>query len=224
MTLWNKLKEPSNLKTGICKFCNKPLNKNSFTYLFRSDVNLCNRCYNALHPKFEKFEINGVKGLALYEYSETFASLLFQFKGCYDYELAPLFLERAKFLLRIKYRKFILVPAPSTKESNEKRGFNHVKEAFKTLKRPIVDCVYKTRDVKQSSQGKNRKKIKEFLDIKDGEELRGQNVLLVDDVKTSGATLRAMVNLVKQYKPRRLNILVLSATEHGLDAKRNHRN
>ena len=105
-----------------------------------------------------------------------------------------------------------------------KRGFNHVKEAFKTLKRPFVCCIYKTRDVKQSSQGKKRKKIKDYLAIKDGEELRNKNVLLVDDVMTSGSTLKAMVNLVSKYKPRRINILVLSSVEHDIIHKQNYRN
>ena len=224
MSLWKKLDEQSNLKTNFCKFCFKPLNENSYTYLFRSDVNLCNKCYSALKPKYHKFKLSGVDGISLYDYSEKFASMLFQFKGCFDYELAPLFLERVKFLLRIKYQNYVLVPAPSTDEANKKRGFNHVEEAFKILKRPIISCIFKTRDVKQSSQGKDRKEIKHYLDIKNGEQLRGKNVLFVDDVKTSGSTLKAMVNLVKKYNPRRLNILVLAATNHDPFAKENPSN
>ena len=179
-------------------------------------MQICNDCFRSLEPIYEHFKIDGVYGFALYRYSEKFKSMLFQFKGCYDYELAPLFLERVRFLLRIKYFNYVIVPAPSTKEADEKRGFNHVEEIFKTLKKPLIRLVFKTSDVKQSSQGKDRNKIAKYLKIKNGEQIRGKNVLIVDDVKTSGATLKAMIALIRKYSPRRLKILVLSITDHDM--------
>lgn len=173
---------------------------------------MCNKCFRSFNPIFRKFQISGIEGVALYEYTEKFAAMLFQFKGCYDYELAPLFLDRVRSYLKLRYRNYILVPAPSTEESNKKRGFNHVQEIFKILNRPIVDCIFKTSEIKQSDKGHNRKEIKKYLDIRNGDRLKNQNVLLVDDVKTTGSTLKAMVELVKKYNPRRLNILVLSMT------------
>lgn len=175
---------------------------------------MCNKCYVALNPIFERFKQSGVDAFALYSYSEQFRSMLFQFKGCFDYELAPLFLERVIVPLRIKYMNYVIVPAPSAKEADEKRGFNHVAEIFKSLNRPILRLIEKTTNVKQSSQGGERYKIKNYLKINHGEKLTGKNVLLVDDVRTSGATLNAMINLVKKYRPRRIKILVLSRTSH----------
>ncbi len=206
--------EQSNLKTNFCKFCFKPLNQNSFTYLFRDDIHLCNKCYRAFNPWFKHFKTDDVPGYILYEYSETFASMLFQFKGCFDIELAPLFLERVLLRLKLLYPGYVLVPAPSTKESDEKRGFNHVQEIFKYLKKPIVPCIVKTKEVKQSSQGSKRKEIARYFDIVKGERLSGKKVLIVDDVRTSGSTLKAMIKLIRKHNPRKIKILVLSATKH----------
>ncbi len=114
----------------------------------------------------------------------------------------------------MKFANYLLIPAPSTNEADEKRGFNHVVEAFKILKRPIFRLIEKTEDIKQSSQGKHRGDIKKYFKIKNGETIKGKNVLLVDDVRTSGSTLKAMIDLVRKYQPHRIKILVLSQTSH----------
>ena len=196
------------------------MTQNSFTYLFRNDVCLCNECFKALEPINRKFEFQGVKAIAIYNYSEKFASMLFQLKGCFDYELTPLFLDRVKYQLRIKYMGYVVVPAPSTEESDEKRGFNHVQEIFKVLKKPIISCIVKTKDIKQSSQGYKRNQIQKYFDIRNGEKLTNRKVLLVDDVKTSGSTLKAMITLVKKYNPRRIEILVLSTISHDISKRK----
>lgn len=149
--------------------------------------------------------------MAIYKYNEGIRELIYQFKGCYDYELAPIFLNRCLNYLKFKYRGYVIVPAPSSKEGDEARGFNHVVEIFKYLDKPIVRNVEKTSDIKQADLSKSeRKQISNYLEIKNRYLLTGKNILIVDDVKTTGSTLKAMVKLIKECKPKKIKILVLS--------------
>ncbi len=187
------------------------MNDNSINYLIKSNPQICSSCYRKFHPVYEEFTLLGCSGLAIYKYDDGIRSLIYQFKGCYDYELSSVFLDRSLLYLKNKYKGYVLVPAPSTKESDEKRGFNHVIEIFKHLDKPIYRVIEKTDNVKQSDLSKvERRNISEHLRINNRYLLTKKKVLIVDDVKTTGSTLKAMIKLIKECRPRKIKILVLS--------------
>ncbi len=179
--------------------------------MIKSNPQICSNCYRKFHPVYDQFTLSGCSGLAIYRYDDGIRSLIYQFKGCYDYELSSVFLDRSLEYLKMKYRGYVLVPAPSTKESDEKRGFNHVVEIFKHLDKPMYQVIEKTDNIKQSDLSKkDRRKISEHLIIKNRYLLTKKKVLIVDDVKTTGSTLKAMIKLIKECRPRKIKILVLS--------------
>ncbi len=138
---------------------------------------------------------------------------IYQFKGCYDYELKNTFLEYFYFYLKLRFFNYVLLPAPSSEISDQKRGFNHAVEMYKILDLKMLNLISKTTDVKQADlSSKERENISQFLTIKNGELLTGKNVLIVDDVFTTGSTVKAMINLAKKYNPKRIKILVLCKT------------
>ena len=75
-----------------CKICFKKIRRVNWSNLFFKTP-ICNDCRKKLTPKFFEFQLEGVKGTAIFDYDETIRSLLFQFKGQYDIELANIFLE-----------------------------------------------------------------------------------------------------------------------------------
>lgn len=167
-----------------------------------------------LVPTFEKFISNGKEVLSIYSYDENIKSLLYKFKGCYDYELKDVFLERYARYLRLIYRGYTLIPAPSSPEDDQAREFNHVIELFSCLNLPILQIIHKNTHYKQSDQSfENRKQISNVLYIDENTDLYGKKLLVVDDVYTSGSTVNTMINLLEKCKPKTIKVLVLSKTQ-----------
>lgn len=149
----------------------------------------------------------------IYNYDDTLRSMIYQFKGCYDYELKDTFLDRYRSELRLYYYDYIVVPVPSFIDDDKKRGFNHVFEIFKTLNLPIDRRIEKTVKVKQSDRNsEERKNIGDFLKLTSEESMCGKKVLIVDDIFTTGSTIRSCIKLIKKLNPKKIKVLVICKT------------
>ena len=190
------------------------IKNDSFYETINNDSCLCSECQNKLVPYFKKFKIGSADGLAIYRYDDNIKSLLYQLKGCYDVELAPIFFNRFKNELRLVYEGFIVVPAPSFYDEDEAREFNHVVEMFKFLNLHIYHLVNKISKFKQAENTKRqRKTIIDHFACESLSEIYGKKVLIVDDVMTTGSTLKAMVSLLSKGQPKVLKILVMAKRE-----------
>lgn len=106
------------------------------------------------------------------------------------------------------------MPAPSYITSDEKRGFNHVVEMFSLLHLKMITCIHKIDDVKQSDcSSKQREEIIKHLKIDENAPLKNKKILIVDDVYTTGSTVKAMIRLINRYKPKKIEVLVMSKTK-----------
>ena len=147
-----------------------------------------------------RFKVGDVKAMALYEYSEAFRSALYQLKGCGDIELAKSFLSYFLPVLKLTFHGYVIVPAPSSKSHDERRGFNQVVEIAKPLGLPIINVLAKDEVEKQSSLSRELR-----LEV-------GKHIRLLDDVYTTGSTVKACLRLLKLAKPKRLRVLVVAKT------------
>lgn len=164
-----------------------------------------------MKPVFHSFAIDGVKGLAIYRYEEPIREKLYKLKGCSDIEIAPVFLEYFLPYLRLRYLGYRLVPAPSFFEADRQRGFNHIEEIFRSLGLKELKCIRKTSPVKQADLDKKaRAGVLERLALEEDVDVKGRRLLIVDDVMTTGSTLRAMISLLRPLEPKRLAVLVVS--------------
>lgn len=198
-------------KTRICKMCFNEIEDTLHSVLHR-DMPICHRCFQRFNPELRKFKIGRIDGLFIFYYDDTVKELLYQFKGCFDIELSHAFLPYFTEYLRLKYFGFSLIPAPSSKEGDVKRGFNHVIEMFSVLKLPMIRCIHKTKDVKQADlDSKQREEVGKILEI-DNVDLTNKKVLIVDDVYTTGSTIKSMIKLVESKNPKRIEVLVMSKT------------
>ena len=181
---------------------------------------LCENCFQSLNAKFISFKIGSISALSIYEYEEVIKKLIYTYKGCYDYELKDVFLSRYINYLKILYMGYVIVPIPSSKVDDEKRGFNHVVEIFKSLGLPMYMVIEKNSREKQSSKNKkDRLNVESILITKNIESIKGKKVLIVDDIYTTGATMFKTIELVKQGKPKKIKVLVIAKT---IDINKRH--
>ena len=200
--------------TKVCKICFKEYRDFTLLSLLRNDISYCRTCLNEIRAKFIKFKVKGYKALAIYEYDSKIQSLLYQFKGCFDVELRDVFIGRFVNELRLRYFDYALVPIPSYYKDDEKREFNHVEEMFKTLKLPMLKILVKTKNVKQAtSQHYKRKQMKKYLDLCETPNLSNKKILIVDDVYTTGSTMKSAIDLIRTLKPKTIEVLVMSKTK-----------
>ncbi len=206
-----KLSEP----TKICKICFSEINDNSLLNLLNRDIDVCQRCFQEIKMHFFKFEVLGYSAISIYRYDEKIQSLLYQFKGCFDFELFDVFFGRILHELRFRYLGYVVVPVPSYKQEDEIREFNHVEEMFKPLKLPLRHMLTKTKKVKQAtSSTEQRKEINKHIALSDESDLSQYKILLVDDVYTTGSTMKACIRLIEKLHPKKIEVLVMSKTEN----------
>ena len=202
----------SEARTDICKICFNPIEQNSFHYLLCKSPTICHECLLKLNPVLKSFNFEGIECFHIYFYTEKIQELLYQFKGCKDYELKSIFLEYYSNYLNYKFNRYTIIPAPSHEKSDKERGFNHVEEIFSVLKLKTLKCIHKTKQVKQADlTTKEREKIGKVLRI-DDVNLKHKKVLLVDDVFTTGSTIKSMIKLVKEKGVKNIKVLLMSKT------------
>ena len=192
-----------------CLICDGIIEE-SFCSLLSSFNGVCYNCYDKFKRRNDSFCINGVEGEVLYYYDEFFRDVLYRYKGCGDYLLKDAFLVGKIKELHNKYKQYNIVLAPSNIEKENNRNFNHLEEIFKSLKLPIIKCFVKTKNWKQSDKNlQERKQIQKIIKIDKSCLNDTKKVLIVDDVLTSGSTIKTMISQIPLVIDKK--VLVLSS-------------
>ena len=190
-----------------CLICEKVID-DTFSSLVGEKYKICYMCFNAFEKRNVLVEVDGVECLILYYYDEFFKSALYKYKGCFDYALKDVFITYNLKCLKRKYKGHCVVMAPSNKSREDKRGYNHLEEIFKCLGLKIINCFKKVEEWKQSDKKMiQREEVQNIIKI-DKSALKGiKKVVLVDDVLTSGSTLRAMIKQIPTNVDKKALIL-----------------
>lgn len=174
-------------------------------------ITICDDCFNKFHPKFINYSLDGVKGMSLFNYDNNMKNLIYQYKGCYDFELFSVFLEQYSTYFHYLYKGYYIVPIPSNERDDTRRQFNHVVEAFSILNLPMLKVLYKSEEYKQSEQHKaDRIKIFDILKLSDLEIIKNKKILIVDDIVTTGSSIKAAIALIKKAHPKDIKFLTLA--------------
>ena len=184
-----------------CLNCHKSIREEgTFLEMFYVDDVLCKTCRSKMTRYVKTINLDGLQVEGLYLYSDLVRDLIIQYKEYKDEALFPLFLWKDIKRLKKKYKDYVIVCLPSSQQASHQRGFDHVKLMFEMLDLEMVDVLYKSQDIFQKQMKlSQRKDIGKYLRIKDEWRIEGKKVLLVDDIITSGETIKAADKLVSQY-------------------------
>lgn len=119
---------------------------------------------------------------------------------------------------KLKIKNFTVVPIPLHYRRERQRGFNQSKlladEISKKIGIQIIECLKRVKNNDPQAKLKNNdereKNISGCFKIINPELIKNKNILLVDDVFTSGATMNEAVKILKENGVRRIIALVVA--------------
>ena len=194
-----------------CLICHTPLLQQiSLAHLLYT-LPLCQKCLSQFHIIDIQTTFHHHPLRILYEYDDFFKSLLYQYKGLYDYALKDAFLCSYQSCFHIQYQDYIIAVAPSSFQENEKRGFAPMESIAYSFSSHVFTGLYKKEMYKQSDLSfVERKRVKDKIGIQNETVLKGKKVLIFDDVITSSSTLTTCLSLIEKCHPQKIELLVLS--------------
>ncbi|MGM9933511.1 MAG: ComF family protein [Clostridium sp.] len=118
------------------------------------------------------------------------------------------------------YKDFIITYIPLSKSCKRKRGFNQcqylAERISDDLEIPIKEVLIKKRENKEQKKLKYNERhenIKGVFELKDNFNVTGLNLILIDDVTTSGATMEEGCRILKKYGAKQIKLLTLAKSQ-----------
>ena len=178
-----------------CVKCGKPIINYS---LEEQHIEGCNYCLN----KGFYFD----KVISCIEYTELSKKIVFGLKyndKTYMSKYIAQIMSEKLELENIKFDYILFVPLH--KKRMRKRGFNQAEKIAKSLSKLInipvvnnIERIYNTERLYKLNKDEREKELKNVFILKDSKhEIKNKNILLVDDIFTTGATVNEISKLLK---------------------------
>jgi len=179
----------------ICELCGRPFVNLSSEYR-KGDV-----CYDCIRwEEDNRFCSLLLKNRSVYVYNDFLKEVLSLYKFRGDYVIA----EAMQTPFRETFKKYfnlksLIVPIPLSQERLYERGFNQSLVFAQFLKLPVADILTRTHHEKQSKKSRHERLHSDnFFHLKEVIDLRGKEVVLIDDIYTTGTTLRHAAEILKK--------------------------
>ena len=203
---WEKIEK--NLPP-FCASCGRHLDKISLA------KNICSNCL--------KIKFNFDRAFSPCTYTGTIKKLIHEFKySGKDYLGKPLGKLMNKFIkdyrLPIEYLDFI-IPVPLHNSRLREREFNQAKILSEQVakefnKKMLPDVLVRSRQTRTQTElafEERRKNVERSFTVKDSECIRDTNLLLIDDVLTTGATSSEAAKTLKDSGARMVFVMTLAS-------------
>lgn len=199
--------------TGQCLVCFRPIVEglDLFELILTNDI-LCGNCRKKLIKINRTIEVNELKVHTIYQYNEVLEKWMYQLKESKDETLGKCFLYGLSKKIEKAYRGYVLVMVPSSIEKTQERGFHAVSSMFASIDLAKRNCFIKD-NIKQSKLNRRaREHVYDSIHLIDPTIKNVRKLLLVDDVCTTGSSLKACVKLLRTDQ-NEIEILVIAMNE-----------
>jgi competence protein ComFC len=169
----------------------------------------CSKKFKRADIKEEDSILNQVT--SLYTYNEAMREYLHQFKFLQDVALASVFANELRTLLK---GNATIVPIPMHPEKRIQRTFAHVDELLKSARIPFTHILEKTGTEAMGEKSRvQRLAMEPLFTMKLGTAIQPGTYILVDDIYTTGTTLRHAATVLKQAGATRVEAVTLIRAE-----------
>ena len=185
-----------------CSYCHKKLDREGY---------ICSKCLEKL--KREAFLKNKDNFYYIFIYEKEIRQIISDYKLRNRKDLAKdiAFLIKKPILQLIEKEKIdIIIPVPISEEREIERGFNQIETLLEYLdiKYKKIERIKNTKQMYSLKDNEKREKNVEKA-FKNSLNLENKNVLIVDDIVTSGATIYSMSEELRKDNEN-INIKVFS--------------
>lgn len=179
-------------------------------------------CQKCLYELEKNIYINTNKNIFyLFNYRDIIRNKMIDFKfndKPYLYHMFCEILVKSKSGCDFVKNYDIIIPVPMNESKKLIRGYNQselfAKGISKMLEIPIsIDSLIKCKNtLMQSSLGKNdrTKNVKNAYKVERLEKIKNKNVLLVDDIYTTGATIKECKKVLQQANVKNVGVLIIA--------------
>ncbi len=174
---------------------------------------MCIECFNKLNFRNKTKD----EYIVPLQYNEVIKYLLLKFKYNNEITLANIFVDLIYTILPSTLDNPIFVPIPTTRYKLFQRTYNPAVELAKYLAikyngkmSPFVLLKNKT-TTQRDKDMKERLKNASFINLSDKQEIINQNIYIVDDLISSGATVERAKILLEPYV-NSINIIAIAKT------------
>lgn len=147
--------------------------------------------------KWQKYHQSNFKNKALYKYNDEMKEFINSYKFTGDYRLRRMFQKDFEREL-IKTDKLV-IPIPVSSETMQDRSFNQVTGLIENIKYWDVLAVNLNQKTQQSHKNRlQRIKSDQIFIIKSSmrDEIKNKNIIIVDDIYTTGTTIRKAAKIL----------------------------
>ena len=160
-------------------------------------------------------------GYSVFSYEGTVRDAILQFKFDNCGNFARIFAKYLAFMVEKHNLEFDLVAyVPMTKKAKRKRGYNQAQLLAKYFcaildcEPKLVDAIVKVKETKpQETLRKEERKTNIVGAYRCRAEVRGKRVLVIDDIKTTGATLNECAKVLKGAGATNVVVLTVASRQ-----------
>lgn len=190
---------------------------------------LCNKC-KIQFQKYYELKIDNYQNdnskdfdehIYIFKYEGIIREEILKYKfqeKSYNYKMFSKIILNDKEMCEILREYEMIIPVPVSKRRKKDRGYNQTeliaKEISKELNIEYVkDVLYKVKDtIAQSKLNKEQREenAKGVYEIKNNQRVNNKRILLIDDIYTTGSTVRECSKILNKVNPKKIGIFTIA--------------